>query len=82
MKTGSKSIFFKSGFNCASLRLGDTSPVDVDRLITAVMYGATSWTCLFRSCVNIGSKAHDLGGVFLISLTMESSSTSSNLVSR
>ena len=64
------SIFFKSGFNSASLRLDDTSPIDVDRLITAVMYGATSWTCLFRNCVGVGSKAHDLGGVFLISLAM------------
>ena len=70
MKTGSKSIFFKSGFKSASLKLGDASPIYVDRLITTVMYGATSWTCLFRSCVGIGSKAHDFGDVLLMSLAM------------
>ena len=70
MKTGSKSIFFKSGFKSASLRLGDTSPIDVDRLITTVMYDVTSSTCLLRSCVGIGSKAHDFRGVLLMSLAL------------
>ena len=58
MKTGSKPVLFMIGFKSASLRLGDTSPIDIDRLITTDVYGATSWTCLLRSCVGIGSKAN------------------------